>query len=82
MHSSHLEPAAGAFLGKVHWVREEMVGRRRREGWEVVVIDDGGRPVATGERLAQRTSVPAATGTYAYESAPVVTRKRKAGKER
>jgi hypothetical protein len=31
---------------KLHWVREEMVGRRRGEGWEVVVVTDDGRRVA------------------------------------
>jgi len=30
----------------------------------------------------RRYAKPAATGTYAYESAPVVTRKRKAAKKR
>jgi hypothetical protein len=30
---------------RLHWVREEMVGRRRSQGWEVVVIDDDGRRV-------------------------------------
>ena len=30
----------------------------------------------------KRYAKPAATGTYAYESAPVVTRKRKAAKKR
>jgi hypothetical protein len=30
---------------KLHWVREEMVGRRRREGWEIVEVDDDGRCV-------------------------------------
>jgi hypothetical protein len=30
---------------KLHWVREEMVGRRRGEGWELVVVDDDGRRV-------------------------------------
>lgn len=30
---------------KLHWVREEMVGRRRGEGWEVVVVADEGRRV-------------------------------------
>jgi hypothetical protein len=30
---------------KLHWVREEMVGRRRGEGWAVVVVADDGRRV-------------------------------------
>jgi len=30
---------------KLHWVREEMVGRRRGEGWEVVVVRDDSRRV-------------------------------------
>jgi hypothetical protein len=30
----------------------------------------------------RRYAKPAATGTYAYESAPVITRKRKAAKKR
>jgi hypothetical protein len=30
---------------RLHWVREEMVGRRRSEGWEVVVVEDDRRRV-------------------------------------
>ena len=30
---------------KLHWVREEMVGRRRADGWEVVVVEEDGRRV-------------------------------------
>src|SRR5262245_6574042 len=41
---SHSGPAySGGF--KLHWVREEMVGRRRGEGWEIVVVADDGRRV-------------------------------------
>jgi len=38
------------------------------------------KPKKTAQR--RRYAKPATTGTYAYESAPVVTRKRKAGKRR
>lgn len=31
---------------RLHWVREELVGRRRGEGWEVVVVDLDGRRVS------------------------------------
>lgn len=42
------------------------------------------KPPAKPKKKAKRRryAKPAATGTYAYESAPVVGRKRKAGKKR
>jgi len=42
------------------------------------------KPPAKPKKKAKRRryAKPAATGTYAYESAPVVTRKRKAAKQR
>ena len=39
-------------------------------------------PKAKKKAKRKRYAKPAATGTYAYESAPVVTRKRKAAKKR
>ena len=31
---------------RLHWVREEMVGRRHGEGWEIVVVEENGRRVS------------------------------------
>lgn len=42
---SGLQERLGADGFTVHWVREEMVGRRRREGWEIVIAEEDSRRV-------------------------------------
>ena len=45
---------------ELHWVREEMVGRRRGEGWEVVAVEDDGRRVAFQVPLGMPSVDPSA----------------------
>lgn len=53
---------------KLHWVREELVGRRRDEGWEVVVAEEDGR----------RASFMVPPGMPSVDSAALILMKRRA----
>jgi hypothetical protein len=45
---------------RLHWVHEEMVGRRRSEGWEVVVVEDDRRRVEFRDPPAMPSVDPSA----------------------
>lgn len=53
---------------KLHWVREELVGGRRDEGWEVVVAEEDGR----------RVSFKVPPGMPSVDSAALILMKRRA----